>query len=71
MKLLSEILKQKNIGHKTIKKCDRQKTYLAWIANFGVVPLFLFCAFLFAPAFFFLASLLPFVPINLRKCSDI
>ncbi|MFA6237672.1 MAG: hypothetical protein WC635_10130 [Bacteriovorax sp.] len=30
----------------------------AWIANFGVVPLFLLVAFLFAPAFFFFLSLL-------------
>jgi len=33
----------------------------AWIANLGVVPLFLFAAFLFAPAFFFLFALLLFV----------
>ncbi len=33
----------------------------AWIANLGVVPLFLFAAFLFAPAFFFFLSLLLFV----------
>lgn len=32
--------------------------YLAWIANLGVVPLFLFAAFLLAPALFFLAALL-------------
>lgn len=32
--------------------------YLAWIANLGVVPLFLFFAFLFAPALFFLFALL-------------
>lgn len=30
----------------------------AWIANLGVVPLFLFSAFLLAPAFFFFLSLL-------------
>ena len=33
----------------------------AWIANLGVVPLFLFAAFLLAPAFFFFLSLLLFV----------
>lgn len=32
--------------------------YLAWIANLGVVPLFLFLAFLLAPAAFFLLALL-------------
>lgn len=32
--------------------------YLAWIANLGVVPLFLLVAFLLAPALFFLAALL-------------
>jgi len=32
--------------------------YLAWIANLGVVPLFLLAAFLLAPALFFLAALL-------------
>jgi hypothetical protein len=36
-----------------------KKDYLAaWIANLGVVPLFLLAAFLFAPAFFFFLSLL-------------
>jgi len=35
-----------------------KKNYLAWIANFGVVPLFLLAAFLLAPALFFLAALL-------------
>jgi len=44
---------------------DKLKTYFeagaAWIANLGVVPLFLFAAFLFAPAFFFLFALLLFV----------
>ena len=39
-----------------------RKNYLvaaaAWIANFGVVPLFLLVAFLFAPAFFFFLNLL-------------
>ena len=34
------------------------KSYLAWIANLGVVPLFLLAAFLLAPALFFLAALL-------------
>jgi Flp pilus assembly secretin CpaC len=33
----------------------------AWIANFGVVPLFLLAAFLFEPAFFFFLNLLLFV----------
>ena len=33
----------------------------AWIANLGVVPLFLLAAFLLAPAFFFFLSLLLFV----------
>lgn len=32
--------------------------FAAWIANFGVVPLFLFVAFLLAPAFFFFLNLL-------------
>lgn len=32
--------------------------YFAWIANFGVVPLFLFLAFLLLPAAFFLFALL-------------
>lgn len=32
--------------------------FAAWIANFGVVPLFLLAAFLLAPAFFFFLSLL-------------
>lgn len=32
--------------------------YLAWIANLGVVPLFLLAAFLLAPALFFFACLL-------------
>lgn len=32
--------------------------YFAWIANLGVVPLFLFLAFLFDPAAFFLLALL-------------
>ncbi len=32
-----------------------------WISNFGVVPLFLLAAFLFAPAFFFFLNLLLFV----------
>lgn len=32
--------------------------YLAWIANLGVVPLFLLAAFLLDPALFFLAALL-------------
>ncbi len=32
--------------------------FAAWIANFGVVPLFLLAAFLFAPAFFFFLNLL-------------
>lgn len=32
--------------------------YFWWIANLGVVPLFLFAAFLFCPAFFFLLTLL-------------
>lgn len=37
----------------------RKKDYLvAWIANLGVVPLFLLAAFLLAPAFFFFLSLL-------------
>ncbi len=40
--------------------------YLAWIANFGVVPLFLFAAFLFAPELFFLAALLFFVTLVLE-----
>jgi Flp pilus assembly secretin CpaC len=36
-----------------------EKNYLAaWIANLGVVPLFLFAAFLLAPAFFFFLNLL-------------
>ena len=35
--------------------------YFTWIANLGVVPLFLFDAFLFAPAAFFLFALLTFV----------
>ncbi len=38
---------------------NKLKNYLAaWIANLGVVPLFLLEAFLFAPAFFFFLSLL-------------
>ena len=32
--------------------------FVAWIANLGVVPLFLFAAFLLAPAFFFFLNLL-------------
>ena len=43
----------------------KTRTYLeaaaAWIANFGVVPLFLLAAFLLAPAFFFFLNLLLFV----------
>lgn len=35
--------------------------YFTWIANLGVVPLFLFDAFLLAPAAFFLFALLTFV----------
>lgn len=40
------------------RSCDLFKNYFAWIANLGVVPLFLFSAFLFAPAFFFFLNLL-------------
>ena len=46
-------------------RSGKKRTYLeaaaAWIANFGVVPLFLLAAFLLAPAFFFLRNLLLFV----------
>lgn len=44
-------------------KLGHMKNYFAaaWIANLGVVPLFLLAAFLFAPAFFFFLNLLLFV----------
>lgn len=45
--------------------------YLAWIANLGVVPLFLFAAFLFVPALFFLAALLFFVTLVLETISKL
>lgn len=52
------------MGTKETSRCrssDLFKNYLAWIANLGVVPLFLFSAFLLAPAFFFFLNLLLFV----------
>jgi hypothetical protein len=50
---------------------DRLKNYLAWIANLGVVPLFLLAAFLLAPAFFFLASLLLVVTLVLETMTTL
>ena len=41
-----------------IKKFKKTNYFVAWIANLGVVPLFLFVAFLLAPAFFFFLNLL-------------
>jgi Flp pilus assembly secretin CpaC len=38
--------------------CIKNYFEAAWIANLGVVPLFLFAAFLLAPAFFFFLNLL-------------
>lgn len=43
------------------KEYKMQLNYFTWIANLGVVPLFLLDAFLFAPAAFFLFALLTFV----------
>jgi hypothetical protein len=57
-------MKHNKKGHQIlglVKKDGLVKNYLAWIANLGVVPLFLFAAFLFEPADFFLAALLLFV----------
>jgi len=46
-------------GHFILSNNNLIKNYFAaWIANFGVVPLFLLAAFLFAPPFFFFLSLL-------------
>jgi hypothetical protein len=51
-------LKKGGFYSKTIKYLIKNNYLAAWIANFGVVPLFLFEAFLFAPAFFFFLNLL-------------
>jgi len=48
-----------------IKKINNSN-YFSWTANLGVVPLFLFEAFLFAPEVFFLAALLFLVTLVLE-----
>lgn len=54
MNLAIKVCRQLNGG----KSLDYFAAAAAWIANFGVVPLFLLAAFLLAPAFFFFLNLL-------------
>lgn len=53
--------RKKTCRHKSDGNIKNYFVAAAWIANFGVVPLFLLAAFLLAPAFFFLRNLLLFV----------
>ncbi len=55
-----KIKSHQKIGGLIIKNLAKNY-FAAWIANLGVVPLFLLAAFLLAPAFFFFLNLLLFV----------
>lgn len=54
----SKIKSRLKKGGFIIENLVKTNYFAAWIANFGVVPLFLFAAFLLAPAFFFFLNLL-------------